>query len=48
VSVEPAREGVLDPELCGIILPEQDHFVEPLGAVRMQVEFDRELPAVED
>jgi tellurite resistance-related uncharacterized protein len=32
-------ERVLTPSEMGLILPEQTHFVEPLGPMRMQVEF---------
>ena len=44
VTEGPAREEILTPKQCGLILPEQPHFVEPLGTVRMKVEFYRELP----
>jgi tellurite resistance-related uncharacterized protein len=47
VTVEPAGEEMLTPERCGLVLPEQLHSVEPLGAVRMQVEFYRERPALD-
>jgi tellurite resistance-related uncharacterized protein len=40
----PASEEILTPGRCGFVLPEQLHFVEPLGPVRMQVEFYREPP----
>lgn len=32
-------ERILSPEAPGLVLPEQVHLVEPLGAMRMQVEF---------
>ena len=32
-------ERILDPDAPGLLLPEQPHFVEPLGAMKMQVEF---------
>ena len=32
-------ERILSPEAPGLLLPEQAHLVEPLGAMRMQVEF---------
>ena len=44
VVPDPASEEILTPERCGLVRPEQLHFVEPLGAVRMQVEFYREAP----
>ena len=32
-------ERILDPGSPGLLLPGQPHFVEPLGAMKMQVEF---------
>ena len=32
-------ERILSPEAPGLLLPGQAHLVEPLGAMRMQVEF---------
>lgn len=37
--LDPLSETILDPNHPGLVLPEQPHFVEPLGAVRMQVDF---------
>jgi tellurite resistance-related uncharacterized protein len=37
--LEPTCEVILEPGRPGLILPEQPHLVEPLGPVRMQVEF---------
>lgn len=37
--LDPESEQVLDPQTPGLLLPEQPHFVEPLGAMKMQVEF---------
>lgn len=42
--LEPSSEVILEPGRPGLILPEQPHRVEPLGAVRMQVEFYDHLP----
>lgn len=42
--LEPNSEAILEPRRPGLILPEQPHLVEPLGAVRMQVEFYDHLP----
>lgn len=42
--LEPASEIVLEPGRPGLILPEQPHEVEPLGAMRMQVDFYNEPP----
>ena len=41
---EPNSEVILEPGRPGLILPEQPHLVEPLGPVRMQVEFYDHLP----
>ena len=39
----PHGETVLDPDKPGLVQPEQPHCVEPLGAMRMRVDFyDRE------
>ena len=37
--VDPARERVLGPGDSGLLLPDQPHFVTPVGSVRMQVDF---------
>lgn len=37
--IELDTETILDPDNPGFVLPEQPHLVEPLGAMRMQVEF---------
>ena len=37
--LDPVSETILDPDHPGLVLPDQPHFVEPLGAMRMQVEF---------
>jgi tellurite resistance-related uncharacterized protein len=42
--LDPASETILDPEHPGLVLPGQPHLVEPLGTVRMQVEFYDCLP----
>ncbi len=38
-TYEPASETVLTPEKPGVVHPEQPHEVEPLGKMRMYVEF---------
>lgn len=43
---EPVSETVLEPGSPGLILPDQPHCVEPIGPVRMQVEFYESMPAV--
>lgn len=42
--LDPASEAVLEPGRPGLVLPDTPHLVEPLGAVRMQVEFYDRLP----
>lgn len=42
--LEPASEAIVTPDSPGLILPEQPHFVEPLGAMKMQVHFYDEPP----
>ena len=37
--LDPISETVLDPDHPGFVLPDQPHLVEPIGAMRMQVEF---------
>jgi hemoglobin len=39
---------VLTPEFPGVVLPEQLHHVEPMGDMRMQVEFYDHLPTPEE
>jgi tellurite resistance-related uncharacterized protein len=40
----PPSETILDPEHPGLVMPGVPHRVEPLGAMRMQVEFYDEPP----
>jgi len=42
--LDPVSEATLDPDHPGMVLPDQPHFVEPLGAIRMQVEFYDRVP----
>jgi tellurite resistance-related uncharacterized protein len=44
--LEPPSEVVLEPARPGIVLPNQPHCVEPIGAVRLQIEFYDQLPEV--
>lgn len=41
---DASLDKVLTPDEPGVILPEQTHFVEPLGPMRMQVDFYHEPP----
>jgi tellurite resistance-related uncharacterized protein len=42
--LDPSSEVILEPGSPGLIFPEQPHRVEPLGAVRMHVEFYDHMP----
>ena len=42
--LDPSSEVMLEPGRPGLIFPEQPHLVEPLGPVRMQIEFYDSLP----
>jgi tellurite resistance-related uncharacterized protein len=44
VVIDPASEMILEPGHPGLVLPDQPHFVEPLGPMRLQVEFYNQLP----
>lgn len=44
VVIEPASEVILEPGRPGLVLPDQPHFVEPLGSMRMQLEFYNRMP----
>jgi tellurite resistance-related uncharacterized protein len=44
VHLEPESESILDPQTAGRVLPEQPHYVEPLGPMRMRVEFFDQCP----
>jgi len=42
--INPASEVILEPGRPGLILPDEPHLVEPLGSMRMQIEFYHQLP----
>ena len=44
--VKAAEVLVLTPERPGLVEPEEPHWVEPLGRIRMQVEFFDRKPAL--
>jgi tellurite resistance-related uncharacterized protein len=46
VIAESGREEILTPDRPGLVVPRQLHFVEPLGPMRMQVEFYDAEPAL--
>jgi tellurite resistance-related uncharacterized protein len=45
--LDPAATAMLSPDCPGLVLPEQPHFVEPIGAMRMQVDFHDTRPHIE-
>ena len=42
--LDPERSVLLVPGSPGLVLPEQPHFVTPLGPMRMQVDFYERAP----
>ena len=44
--LDSSPEVILEPNRPGLILPKQPHLVEPLGPVRLQVEFYDRLPVL--
>ncbi len=42
--LEPVSEVILKPGCPGLVLPEVPHLVEPLGPMRMQVDFYNQMP----
>ena len=46
VYVETPGEAVVEPGRPGLLLPDQPHFVEPIGDMRMQVDFYDQPPAL--
>ena len=44
IYVDPPSERVLNAGEHGVVQPQQRHFVEPLGAVKMQVDFHTRPP----
>jgi len=43
--VDPPSEVILTADVSGTVQPEQRHFVEPLGPIKMQVDFYDEPPS---
>jgi tellurite resistance-related uncharacterized protein len=43
--LEPASQILLSPGNPGLVLPQQPHFVTPLGPMKMQVDFYDQPPA---
>ena len=46
LKFEDRSEAVLSPDRPGVVRPEEIHWVEPLGPMRMQVEFYNSEPAL--
>lgn len=44
--LDPPSDVVLRPEQPGLILPQQPHFVTPLGPMKMQVDFYNQAPEI--
>ncbi|MGN6376191.1 MAG: DUF1971 domain-containing protein [Sphingomonas sp.] len=44
--LDPPGETVLTPGSPGVVEPEQPHFVEPLGAMTMRIDFYDQSPAL--
>lgn len=44
--LDPLSEEILGPDRPGLVSPGQPHLVEPLGPLRMQVEFYAQPPAI--
>ena len=42
--LNPVSEVILDRDHFGLVLPHVPHLVEPLGPMRMQIEFYNQLP----
>ena len=42
--VDPPDQKILSTGLPGLLLPEQPHFVKPIGSMRMQVDFYDQPP----
>jgi len=43
--LDPISETIIDPDHPGFVLPGQPHSVEPLGAIRMRVDFYNRDPS---
>ncbi|MGP1666719.1 MAG: DUF1971 domain-containing protein [Rhodanobacter sp.] len=44
--VDPPKVLIVSPDSPGLLLPDQPHFVEPVGTMRMRVEFYDQPPAL--
>lgn len=46
--LDPPSDMVLEQGSSGLLLPQQDHFVEPLGPMKMRVDFYDTPPIARD
>lgn len=46
--IDPPEDLIISPGTPGLLKPDQPHFVEPLGAMKMQVDFYEEPPKIQD
>ncbi len=44
--LDPPKALILSPDSPGLLLPDQPHFVEPIGTMRMRVEFYDQPPGL--
>ena len=44
--IDPPSAKIISPESPGLILPEAPHFVEPIGVMRLQVDFYDQPPTL--
>jgi tellurite resistance-related uncharacterized protein len=42
--VHPPREQIVSPDSPGLLLPDEPHYVEAIGSMRMQVDFYSQPP----
>ena len=44
ICLDPPSEAILTPDHPGLVLPRQPHFVQPIGPMKMQVDFYDQAP----
>ena len=42
--IDPPSDSILEPGYPGLVRPDEPHLVEPLGPIKIQVEFYNQLP----
>lgn len=45
-TLNPVSEAIVDLDNPGLVLPEQPHFVEPLGTIMMRIDFYDHAPVL--